>query len=333
MKKYVHYVGIDVSKSTLDVAVLHANGQVVWEETIPNSSPSLKTTLKELSKSMEVELMQTLFCLEPTGHYSNLPVSVLLEQGLSVWSANPLDIRQSIGLQRGKSDKTDALRIAEYAFRFEDKARLVQTQDTDRQALQQLLTQRELLVKDRAKYAAQLSDYKGRIDILSYETISKVNERIISELDKSIEEIEQSLEQKLGEIPCMQHQCELLQTIPGVGKVLARTLVIFTNGFCRFSSPKALACHAGVAPFAYSSGSSIRGKSRVSHRANKRLKSLLHMAAMAAVRTNSDLKTYYERRVTEGKNKMCVLNAVRNKIILRAFAVVKKNQKYSLEAT
>lgn len=87
-------------------------------------------------------------------------------------------------------------------------------------------------------------------------------------------------------------------------------------------------CHAGVAPFEHRSGSSVRGKTRVSHHARKRLKSLFHLAAMSSIRAKGELRDYYQRKVGEGKNKMLVLNAVRNKIIHRIYAVVRRGEKY-----
>lgn len=325
----MHFVGIDVSKETLDVVVINSEGIIEQQLTIENTNSALKKVLKGWHKKA-VKLDQSLFCLEPTGHYSNITVAVLLEMRLSIWVATPSDIKNSIGMQRGKNDKIDASRIAQYAYRFKDKARLVQPNEMDRLELQQLLTQREMLIKDRGKYTAQVNDYKGRIGKEAYAIIRKVNRKIIGQVEKAIEDIEQKLEQMIADIPEMKAQYELLKTIPGVGKVVAQTLVIFTNGFTRYNSARELACHAGVAPFEYTSGSSVRSKSRVSHRSNKRLKSLLHLAALSAIKTRGELRTYYERKVAEGKNKMSVLNAIRNKIIHRAFAVLKRNTEYRL---
>jgi transposase len=325
---YQHYVGIDVSKETLDVTLLNQDGSMEEQTTIGNTGSSLKKLLRGWRKKRPGIVEQTLFCLEPTGHYSNLTVAVLLDANLSVWVANPTDIKNSIGMQRGKNDKIDARRIAEYASRFSDKARLVQPNEMNRLELQQLLTQREMFIKDKGKYVGQLDDFKGRAGEDAYTAIRKANKQVIRQLEKAIEEIEQKLEQMIMGIPEMKRQYELLKTIPGIGKVVAQTLVVFTNGFIRFDSARKLACHAGVAPFAYDSGTSVKSKNRVSFRANKRLKSLLHMAALAAIKTNGELKTYYERKVAEGKNKMSVLNAVRNKIIHRVFAVLKRNTEY-----
>ncbi|RZK16725.1 MAG: IS110 family transposase, partial [Flavobacterium sp.] len=101
-----------------------------------------------------------------------------------------------------------------------------------------------------------------------------------------------------------------------------------SNEFKDITDPRKFACYSGVAPFEHRSGSSVRGKSRVSSLGNKAVKSLLHLAAMAAIGCNEELKDYYQRKVAEGKNKMLVLNAVRNKLIHRIFACVNQNRKY-----
>ena len=97
----------------------------------------------------------------------------------------------------------------------------------------------------------------------------------------------------------------------------------YPQNFTLFKSVKQFACYAGVVPFQNESGVVIK-RAHVSKMASKKLKTALHMAALAAVRTESELKTYYIRKLAEGKNKMCVLNAVRNKILQRIWAVIER---------
>jgi len=110
--------------------------------------------------------------------------------------------------------------------------------------------------------------------------------------------------------------------------VTAVNLIVHTNEFKKLNDPRKLACYCGIAPFEHSSGSSIRGKTRVSHMANKKLKTNLHMASLSGVRNDTDLKKYYERKTAEGKSKLSVLNAVKNKLIARVIAVVKRGTPY-----
>ena len=105
-------------------------------------------------------------------------------------------------------------------------------------------------------------------------------------------------------------------------------MIVLTNEFKGFSSAKKFACYSGIAPFEHTSGKSIKGKSRVSHLANKNIKALFHLAAISSIRFTGELRTFYMRKVNQGKNKMLVLNAIRNKLIHRIFAVVRDGVPY-----
>ena len=119
---------------------------------------------------------------------------------------------------------------------------------------------------------------------------------------------------------------KIVTSVDGVGMVTALNLITTTNEFLSINEAKKYACYSGIAPFEHSSGISIRGRTRVSHMANKKVKTMLHMAALAAIQMKGDIKEFYNRKVNEGKNKMCVINAVRNKIIQRVFACVKQDR-------
>ncbi len=120
----------------------------------------------------------------------------------------------------------------------------------------------------------------------------------------------------------------LITSVDGIGKVTAVQVLVTTNEFKDIDSPKSLACYAGVAPFSDDSGK-VAKKPRVSHMANKKMKTLLHLSALVAIQHNADLNKFYKRKVEiEKKNKMSVINAVRNKLVLRIFACVKQNRKY-----
>jgi len=120
----------------------------------------------------------------------------------------------------------------------------------------------------------------------------------------------------------------LLRSIPGIGKVLAVYLIALTHNFTCFDNPRKFACYAGIAPFEYSSGTSVMVKTKVHPYANKHIKSLLNMAATASIQINGEYKMYYQRRLAEGRNKMSTLNIIRNKLVFRAFAIVRRGSPY-----
>ncbi len=119
-------------------------------------------------------------------------------------------------------------------------------------------------------------------------------------------------------------QHELLTSIPGIGKQTALYLIITTRSFTSFSTWRQLACYAGVAPFAHSSGTSVRGRTKVSDIADKKMKSLLQMCVLSAVKCDREIKQYYEKKKAEGKPTMLVMNNVRAKLLARAFAVIRR---------
>lgn len=323
---YSFFIGIDVSKLKLDIALKDSSGNLISSFVIENTFQALSQFLKKLNSTSP--LKESLFCLEPTGHYSNTAVSVLIGNQCAAWLASPVDIQRSIGMTRGKNDKVDAVRIAEYAYRYSDRARLITLRDIEMFQIRELLTQREAFVSDRAKYLSQTKDFKGRISEKAFERIELANRVVAEALIDAITLVEEQIQQLISSSEHLQKQYDLLISIPGIGKVLAQTLIAATSAFERFSTPRAFACHAGIAPFQYTSGTSIRGKSRVSHRANKRLKSLLHMAALCSIRIKGPLREYYLRKVAEGKGKMAVLNAIRNKIVHCVFAVIHRKSPY-----
>ena len=144
-------------------------------------------------------------------------------------------------------------------------------------------------------------------------------------LEKDLTAVNKQLEELIRSDEELNRLFNLVTSVDGIWAVTAREVLITTNEFKDFTDAKK---YAGVVPFQYRSGTSIRGKVRVSHLANKTVKTLLHMSALSAIIHCQELKDYYQRKVAEGKNKMSVINAVRNKLILHIFAVVKNNRKY-----
>jgi transposase len=224
----------------------------------------------------------------------------------------------------------DACKIAEYALRFQDKAKLFSLPEKNMATLKQLISERDMYVTDLAKYQGQLTDQQRFMSKEDYTDKSKRLKRVMKHLEKSIAELEQKISRLIQTDEVLKRQHELLCSIDGVGKQTAVKMIVATNAFKDFATGRQFCCYAGVAPFSYESGSSIRSRNSVSNKADKSIKALLHMAALAVAtrKTGGELHEYYERKVAEGKNKMSVLNAVRAKLVLRMFAVIKFNKPY-----
>lgn len=126
----------------------------------------------------------------------------------------------------------------------------------------------------------------------------------------------------------MQSSLKLLCSIPGIGLVTAVALILTTNNFTAFNDSRKFASYCGVAPFEHTSGTSIRGRTKTSHLANKRIKALLSNGAASAIQSDEELKTYFHRKLDEGKPKMVVINAIRAKLINRIFATINRGTEY-----
>lgn len=324
---YKHFLGVDISKGTLDFCLLTDEGVITFGQS-ENKPDLIIEAIRDICSSNGAVLAETLLCAEYTGHYGKHLVEASLRAKFQLWLEHPAQIKMSQGMQRGKDDRKDAERIAVYAKRFSEKATLVTVREDVFEELAYLTAERDLLVTDRAKYSAQLKDEKGFAVKGLYEQKRKRYEKLIKQLDRSIKEIEEHIEKLIDKDDTLKRQYEILTSVDGIGKQVAVQTIVATKGFTKFSEARKFACHVGCAPFKYHSGSSIRSRNKVSHRANKKLKQLYHMAALSVVRSEGVMKEYFERKVAEGKNKMTVINAIRAKLIATIFALIRDNRKY-----
>lgn len=322
------WIGIDVSKRKLDVTLLGMTGQLLAQRKISNDREALIKLAAQWCDDHRFERQEVLVCIEPTGHYSYKVLFALMELGLPTWQAHPLDIKKSIGSTRGKSDKLDAYRIAQYAFRFNDRARLITQDYIHTLKLKQLINRRESLVKRKKVHQNNLKELNTYLEPSFREECDRIDQEQLALLSAQLKQVEQLIKKMIAADEKWNAQNELLLTIDGVGPVVAAHLISITDGFTRFKTARELACHAGFAPFPYTSGSSIRGRSRVSKQSHKGLKTVVHMGAKSVIQRKCDLQEYYLRKVGEGKKKMKVLNAVANKIIHRVCAVIERGTPY-----
>ena len=322
------FIGIDVSKKKLDICVL-SKSKVVKELQVANHQQAITVKLNELKEEFGITNEDFIICAEHTGQYTYPLSCACAATGCTLWLETPTQIKYSCGMTRGKNDRVDARRIAEYAMRFADRLRASKRPTEELERLKQLEAERTLYLTDLTKYRAQLSDQKDYMPEGIYKRKAKRMKALIASLEQSIKAIEDEIDDIVGGSEELSRQMELLKSIDGVGRVVALNMIIATEAFTRFDNARQFCCYAGVAPFAYTSGSSQHSKNRVSKRAAKYIKALLHMAAVAiAHRKGGQLKEYFLRKVAEGKNKMTVLNAVRAKLVARMFSVIKNNRVY-----
>ncbi len=287
----------------------------------------IKEFWAQLKLQREFCINQAIFCMEHTGIYNQHLLSFLYSKKALVCVEAAVHIKLSSGLQRGKSDQIDAVRIAQYAYKNCMELRLWQPKRQVIQQLKHLSGLRNRVINARRQLTVALNETIS-FDKKAACECKKLCKASLKTLDDDIKRIELKMDQVIAADAELKKLFSIVTSVDGIGKVTATEMIITTNEFKDITDPAKFACYSGVAPFGYSSGSSIKGKPRVSHKANKNMKSLLHMAALVAINYNTDMKAYYQRKVEQKKNKMLVINAVRNKLIWRIFACVKNNRPY-----
>jgi transposase len=320
---YSYFVGLDVGKKTFDASLMSLEEKELGHKTFANTTDGVKELLNWLS-SYSLSLKNILFCAENMGCYvTDLSLaSVELEFDLAL--ACPLSIKKSIGLQRGKNDRIDAKRIANYTVLHHRKLKLYHLPNTDLVLLRSWMIIRENLVKQKVaaiKLHETVCDTTKLAD-MSY-AVSFWEEHL-KELKQKIKQIESQMEDIIASNISLSTNYKLLTSITGIGMMNAILLLCVTDNFERFSNPRKFACYCGVAPFEHTSGTSIRGKTRTSRLANKEVKVFLTRAAITAISWDPQMKSYYNRKTAEGKHKASVINAIRAKLIARCFAVIRR---------
>ena len=325
----IYQVGIDISKEKVNIC-LRGGKKVIWEGETQNSVASIKKALRKGMKDHVVAPDDVVVCAEFTGRYIYPLVCTCDDLGLFLWMEDPTRIKNSFGIARGKDDRVDARRIAEYADRFSDKAVAYGMPDRTLASIKSKLADRDMLLEDRKKYESQLHDQKGFMDPEDYVQKSRLWTAVVKTLNKQLALLDEQIAKLVALDEEISHQVELLKSVDGVGDRVALYMVAVTMGFKRFQNPRQFFCYAGLAPFRYTSGKSIHSKSKVSQRANKHSQALLHLAAVSVAThmKDSEYRRYYERKIAEGKHPMSVLNVFRTKLVSRMFAVIKRDSAY-----
>lgn len=330
-KAVINFIGLDVSKHTLDVAlirVVQGVKQPAISFVVDNTTAGLKE-FKSILKQYCVPLnTKSLLVIENTGLYHRLLFNFCTHYKIPICVENAVQIKWSLGISRGKNDKVDARRIASYAYKNREELQPTAKDSDVLMELRDLLSLRGRLLKQINQANVPIKEMKS---YCSKEEIKKL-EKIISPALKGLKQSLQKTDQEIISIiqanKEIKEQYKLLLTIPGIGKIIALHFICYTRGFTTYRNGKQLASYAGVAPFEHRSGISIKGRNRISKMANKDLKRLLHLAAMSCIRNYPEFKTYFERKKSEGKHTMSVLNAIRNKIVLRIASVIKNKSPY-----
>jgi transposase len=312
MNKYSEIYGVDISKDVFDV--VNSTGAYIQ---YTNGSKGFERLSKKLPKG-------SLVVMEATGYYHYRLAQYLYEQGHCVSVVNPLSVKRFIQmkLSKVKTDKSDARAICEYAC--VNEVPLYTAKNKDQAECLQLLRLMDTYLKHSTAIKNKIHGEKvlGMPSKAVYRSLV----RSLKSLQKEIGALELRLMSLVKEN--QQSQLSLLKSIPGMGAKTAMVLLVLTDGFAKFENAAQLCCYAGITPTIRESGSSVRGRARISKVGNKKLRNLLFLCAFSACKYNKACREIYERITAKGKSKKLALIAVSNKLLKQSFAITKSGLPY-----
>jgi transposase len=316
-------IGADISKKSIDFAIHHLGVHLQ----VTNDQEGFSGLIRWMKKQ-KVDFSKALVVMEHTGIYSYRLEQFLHQKSLLFTKVPGLQIKLSMGMVRGKTDKVDAIRIARFGFEKRFDLKPVPLRDAAIERLKMLSTTKDKLVRTRASLLTSVNEYQKVCGLKDSDLIVTSQRKLIKEMSKQINKLETEIESIMDKSPNIKNNYTLLMSVKGVGKVVALNTILKTENFTRFRDGRKFACFCGTAPFEHRSGSSIKGRTKISHLADKGMKTLLDLAAKSAIQYDEELNQFYQARIKKGKNKKSTINVVRNKIIYRMFAVIKRQSPF-----
>lgn len=326
--EYSFFVGIDISQRKFDAALIDLNGKKIGHKKFDNNQVGFVDFFEWLEGIAKLE--NALFTMEHTGIYSRNLWIFLQENECRVWMESGFQIHRGSGIKKTKNDKVDAYFIAAYALDRKYKAKLSHF-DENICLLHDLLTNRNRLAKALKAIEVPISEMKKYGNKLSVDALIDVNNLASQGLKQSIKAIEKKIDELIKTQAEWKENIDLACSVPGVGKWVACWVLVYTKNFSDEYNARKFASLAGIAPFEFNSGSSIKRNDHTSHFSHKYLKGILFLAAMSAIRMNPKMKKYFDKKKKEGKKGFLPMNNVKNKIIQTMFAVVKLKKPFDTD--
>jgi len=311
-------IGADVSKKKLNISEYDGKNHKL--KVTLNKSSDIERFLKKYDKSKK----DLLFVMEATGIYHLQLANILYERGFLVSVVNPLIIKRyaEMKMLRAKTDKVDAKVIAQYGY--EQDVKLFQPRSKKRQRIIKILKAIEDLTVSKNSYLNRLEALDK--DPLKERSVEECFNKLISELNISIKRLEKELKNLINKHYLNEYS--RLLSISGVGPKTAIIIIAFFGRFEDFKNSKQVVSYIGTNPSPKESGSSLRGRGRISQKGNSYLRKQLFMTSLSAMQHNNACKNMYERLSLKGKEHKVLRVAVLNKLVRQIFVVLKYDREY-----
>lgn len=318
MKAFTYYIGIDISKDYFDAALKQSDRYLHFK--FSNDLKGFRLLLKQLNKTEDYHLI-----MEASGPYYLRLAHFFYAQGFTISVINPLVIRRfcQMRLSRAKTDKKDAVMIAEYGLLEKPKSWKPSLAHIEQ--LRQMQALVDMLIKNKTNLERQIEAFKN--GVFTDQEMIKFMKKEITHLELKILNIEKKM-QLIGD-EYFSEMMNNLKSIPGIGNKTALLLIVISDEFKKFSNAKQLSSYVGLSPRIFESGSSVKGKARIAKMGMGRIRAMLYLCAWSAKKCNKTCKNLYDRLVASGKSKRLALVAVANKLLKQAFSIAISNLPYS----
>lgn len=327
-------LGVDMSKEWFDFCLMNPQFDIIWEGQVDNRPEAISKWIDQLQDLPHlVDLNTGSLVMEHTGLYVKHLLRAWLAQGAHLALVPASKVSEKLTGAPGwveKTDRLDARRLAEYGHRFADQLNPWQAPSQLLEQLQHFQRQRQRLLDAINLLEVPIKEIQAFEQNAITQSLLDNQQASIKALKADYQALEKQINRLIEQDPTLANLFELITSVEGIGAVTAREILISTAAFTRFSphQAKAFARYAGVVPLERSSGKTRYKKARIAQQANGKIKRLLTMGAIALTSRNTELGHYYRRKKQEGKPHMAIINAMRNKMILRVFAVVRNQLMY-----
>jgi transposase len=318
-------IGVDIADRTF-VATILADGQRTATSTAFEQSIKGFDLFIAWMQSHHVTRRSSIVAMETTGVYSQQLCLHLVRTRFRVTVIDAASIARHRSPSRPKSDPADSCAIAEYLYRYPDKVQPWQPKAPALQELSTLLSLREIYIRNRTALK------NHRHAMLRAATVHEgARLSITAQIDGAtlaIKQLDLQIKQVIQADPVLKQKAELLCTIPGLSLLFAANFLLITEGLEIPLDPKTIANYLGICPHEYSSGSSVRRRSRSSRLGPPRARKLLNLGSRSVCTHVPAFQEYYQRKLRQGKAKMLILNNIANQLVRIACAVLKSQMPY-----
>lgn len=309
-------VGIDVAKAKLDIALRLPGGK--WRnKVLANNSTGFKALVEWLGKQ---GVHSAHVCMEATGIYWERVAEHLSDAGFAVSVVNPAQIKAHAGAcgVRTKTDVVDAKLIADFCLR--QAPAVWQAPSPAIRTLRALVARREALVSLKTEESNRL--------LVAHDSVRESIQKVLDHLNEQIASIEKQIKQDIDDDPTLREQSQLLDSIPGLGKITIPTLLSRYGGPLRFEKAKQAVAFAGLDVAHHESGSSVRGRPRMSKTGPSKLRRALYMPAVVCMTHTAWGKAFTKRLLEAGKPRMLILGALMRKLVEMTYAILKSGKPF-----